>query len=174
MIGNRCRFLLSRRHPPRLPQRRRWRRSDSTSLAVGTDAVVRHLSWTNGSWNPWEDIDGTMTYGPTAIAPAPDRIEVFGPGNDQAPYDHGLYQRSWNGTGVGTGHMGSPAMCGYLLAIASRSTSVQVDTARSLITDTDYGQCSVQAGNWPIRTANQSIDDSAGPTRVSGKQTCCT
>ena len=125
-------------------------------FAVGTDAVVRHLSWTNGSWNLWEDLGGAMTSGPTAITPTTDRIEVFGPGSD-----HGLYQKTWNGTAwePDWGNLGTVWLpTRYRFSV----DFVQVDTARSLNTDTDYGQCSARAGNWLTRTANQTIGDIGG------------
>jgi Repeat of unknown function (DUF346) len=126
-------------------------------FAVGTDAVVRHLSWTNGSWNPWEDIGGAMTSGPTAITPATDHIEVFGPGTD-----HNLYRRTWDGTAwnpAGWEYFGPVQMPErYRFSV----DLVKVDTARSSNIDTDYGQCSVRAGNWPTRTVNQTIGDIGG------------
>lgn len=132
-------------------------------FAVGTDALVRHLSWTNGSWNPWEDIGGGMTSGPTAITPAADLIEVFGPGSDQGGYhDHELYQRTWNGTAWEPPFWGSLGNVWLPTRYRFSVDLVRVDTARSLDNDTDYGQCSVRAGNWPTRTANQTIGDIGG------------
>ena len=131
-------------------------------LATRTDGVVRHLSWTDGSWNAWEDIDGMMTSGPTAITPAPGRIEVFAPASNLAPYDHGLYQRSFDGTTwqptewAPLGKVWLPARYRFSVDL------VQVDNPRSAETDTDHAQCSVGAGNWPIRTATQSIDAIGG------------
>ena len=99
-----------------------------------------------------------MTAGPTAIAIAPNRIDLFAPGNDQFLYhkfgDGTVWQpANWERL---IGHVKLPAR--FRLSV----DFVQVDTARSLNADTDYGQCSVRAGNWATRTATQTIGDIGG------------
>ena len=70
-------------------------------------------------------------------------------------------QKTWNGTAwePDWGNLGTVWLpTRYRFSV----DFVQVDTARSLNTDTDYGQCSARAGNWLTRTANQTIGDIGG------------
>jgi hypothetical protein len=124
-------------------------------FAVGTDSVVRHLSWTNGSWNDWVDLGGSMTAGPTAIITTPTQIDVFAPGNDQSVYHRFGDGTAWQPANWEAliGNVRLPARFRFSLDY------VECDNPRSLEQDTDYGQCSVRAGNWPIRTATESIGD---------------
>jgi hypothetical protein len=135
-------------------------------FAVGADFAVRHLSWTNGSWNAWEDLGGSMTSGPTAIMTAANQLDVFAPGNDKS-----LYHRVWNGT------TWQPANWEELTAPVKLPARfrfsvdfVTAESTRSLISDTDYSQCSVRAGNWSTRTATQYIGNLGG-TSTSQTQT---
>lgn len=77
-------------------------------------------------------------------------------------HDHELYQRTWNGTAWEPPFWGSLGNVWLPTRYRFSVYLVRVDTARSLDNDTDYGQCSVRAGNWPTRTANQTIGDIGG------------
>src|SRR6266851_8157543 len=133
-----------------------------------------------GAWSGRETFGGDFTSGPTAVSPAPNRIDLIAPGTDGDIYD-----RTWDGTSW------QPPLWDQVGAVKIRLPNryrfsvdlVHVTTTRSLDADTDAAQASVGAGNWPTQTkdavdrgyrrdnqsqgvANQSAELRAGDRRA--------
>ncbi len=122
------------------------------------DGAVYHFWWSDETWYGPESFGGSMTSAPTAISVAPSRLNVLAPGTDQNIYHRAFNLAVWNPVlweQLG-GHMTLPTRYRFSVDF------VTVDTARSFNSDTDFAQCSIRAGNWPIRTTTQSMGDLGG------------
>ncbi len=121
-----------------------------------------------GAWSGRETFGGDFTSGPTAVSPAPNRIDLIAPGTDGDIYD-----RTWDGTSW------QPPLWDQVGAVKIRLPNryrfsvdlVHVTTTRSLDADTDAAQASVGAGNWPTQTKTQWIGDIGGITNPKESQT---
>jgi hypothetical protein len=138
-------------------------------FALGTDGTVYHYWWDADSWRGRESFGNTVTFtsGPTAISPAPNRIDLVAPGTDS-----NIYYKVWDGTTwqpvlwdlTGSGHMALPTR--YRFSV----DHVHVTTTRSLDSDTDTSQASIAAGNWAIQTKTQTIGDIGGASNPKEAQ----
>ncbi len=131
-------------------------------FAVDTDGLVHHIAWRADTWSAWETFSGSsseaMTSAPTAVAAALNRLDLLVPGSDA-----NIYHKAWNGV---TWNPAGWEQLGDHTHLPTRYRFsvdfVTVDTARSFNSDTDYGQCSIRVGHWPIQTATQTMGDLGG------------
>ena len=134
-------------------------------FALGTDGGIYHYWFHDQAWSGRElfradgQAGGSFTSGPTAISPAPNRINVLAPGTDSNIYDKVWDGTEWKPLGWnfnGSTHFRLPTR--YRFSV----DRVHITTTRSLHTDTDSGQVSIAVGNWPIQTDAGYIGDFEG------------
>ncbi|HLK62386.1 MAG TPA: hypothetical protein VKU19_03045 [Bryobacteraceae bacterium] len=142
-------------------------------FATGSDGNLYHVSSSEDAWSQPESLGGKIALTPCVQAPAENQLQVIGPGTDG-----NLYQQQWTGEAWDTpgwqqlgDHTRLPSQYRFSIDL------LRVDTPRSLVQDTDSGQCSLAIGNWPttipptnwpLLAKTQSQGDLGGPSIKEG------
>jgi hypothetical protein len=149
-----------------MPSAVSWAPERFDVFAVGADEALYHVWSEHDAWSPPESLGGRFAAAPAVISAAPNHLQIIGPG-----VDANLYHKQWTG---GSWQPAGWEQLGDRVALPTRYLfaidGIRVQTARSLNSDTDTGQCSLAIGNWPLSTVTQHQGDLGG-THVKEGQT---
>ncbi len=141
-------------------------------FALGSDGVLYHFAYADGTWANPVARGSVLTSAPTPVALAGGELHLFGESRGA------ITGASWDGERW-SGFSPLRTQVGPVAAETSLANryrfqiwNVKADKIRARFEDTDVGNCSITPGNWPTRTATEAFGNvldggSYGPNELA-------